>query len=206
MSENPILHNLAPAGYLILQESEEARLTNEYRQSFGPYSGVDRLPLLFPPDETIRQAIGEAPIQDVRLGTAIDEWLDSRFGNTAFLPNRSQAVRLLKVFQGFGFRCELVFCELAWTQGEEERLNAYARTNETSPVVSQTYGFDVSWPRCNHSAILQPGIVPSSLPWHQKLNQFGLFNDYEDAAKLRAEYLAVYPYPPFDIYVVHRVG
>ncbi len=60
-------------------------------------------------------------------------------------------------------------------------------------------------PTCNHSAILQPGVVPSSQPWRQKLNQFGLLNNYEDAVELRAEYLAIYLYPPFDIYMVHKV-
>ena len=206
MSQKPASYNFAPAGYLILQESEQARLTNEYRRNFGPYSGVDRLPPLFPPETAIRQALGEPPIQDVRLYAALEEWFDARFGNTAFIPGRSQALQLLKAFQTCGFQFELVYCQLAWKEGEEERLNAYATTDEKPPVVSLTYGFDVSWPSCNHSAILQPGVVPSSLPWRQKQNQYGLLNDFEDAAELRAEYLAVYPYPLFDIYVVHKVG
>jgi len=180
-------------------------LTNEYRRDFGPYSGVDRLPPFAAPEAAIRQALGEPPVQDVRLYAALEEWFDARFGNTAFIPSRSQALRLLNAFQVCGFQFELVYCELAWKKGEEQRLNDYEKTSEKPPVVSLTYGLDVSWPSCNHSAILQPGVVPSSLPWRQRLNQNGLLNDYEDAAQLRAEYLAVYPNPPFDIYVVHRV-
>ena len=206
MSQDAALYNLASAGYLILQESEEARLTNEYRRNFGPYSGVDRLPALFPPEAAVRQAIGEPPVQESRLYATLEEWFDFCSGNTAFIPGLDQALRLLKAFQACGFRFELVYCQLAWKEGEEDRLSSYATTDEQAPVVSRTYGFDVSWPTCKHSAILQPGVVPSSLPWRQKLNQFGLLNDYQDAAELRAEYLAAYPYPPFDIYMVHSVG
>lgn len=205
MSQNLTLHNFAPAGYLILQESDQTRLSNEYRRDFGPYFGVDRLPQLFPPEAAIREAIGEPPVKDMRLYAALEEWFDSHFGNTAFIPSRSQALRLLNAFQECGFQFELVYCQLAWKEGEEGRLNAYAKTDEKSPEISLTYGFDISWPSCNHSAILQPGIVPHSLPWRQKLNQHGLLNNYEDAAELRAEYLAIYPYPPFDIYMVHKV-
>lgn len=206
MSQNRTSYNLAAAGYLILQESEQARLTNEYRRSFGPYFGVDRLPPFLPPETAIRRTLGEPPIQDIRLYTALEEWCDARFGNTAFISARSQAVRLLTAFQACGFQFEFVYAELAWKDGEEERLKAYAMTGEETPVFSLTYGFDVSWPSCNHSAILQPGVVPSSLAWRQKLNQYGLLNDYEDAVQLRDEYLTVYPYPPFDIYVVRKVG
>jgi hypothetical protein len=131
MTENSHLHYLAPIGYLILQKAEEARLTNEYRRAFGPYYGVDRLPPLFPPDALIRNAIGEAPVQDERLGTVIEEWLDARFGSTAFIPNGSQAVRLLQTFHRFGYRFELVYCQLAWKDREGDRLIAYARTDET---------------------------------------------------------------------------
>src|SRR5262245_62554707 len=117
MSRNLALHNLAPAGYLILQECEQARLTNEYRGAFGPYSGVDRLPPFLPPEGTIRQALGEPPVQDVRLYAALEEWFEAPFGNTAFIPSRSQALRLLKAFRACGFQFELVYCQLAWKEG-----------------------------------------------------------------------------------------
>ena len=109
-------------------------------------------------------------------------------------------MRLLEAFEECGFQFELVHCQLAWKVGEEDRLNAYA-TQEKSPVISLTYGFDVSWPSCTHSAVLQPGVVPSSLLWRRRLNEYGLLRDYESAVELRTEYLAVYPYPPFDIYL-----
>src|SRR5262249_60912602 len=130
---------------------------------FGLYCGVDRLPLLLPPERTLRQALGEPPVQDARLYAAVEEWFEAPFENTAFIPGRSQVLRLLNAFQACGFRFELVYCQLAWKKGEEDRLNAYAKTEEATPAISLTYGFDVSWPNCNHSAILQPGVVPSSL-------------------------------------------
>lgn len=198
------MHNLSPVGYLILQEDESARQSNGNMRSIGHYFGVDRLPALFPPDDAIREALGEPPIQDVRLKAVIEEWFDSRFANTAFIPDGNRAFRLLKAFHSFGFPFELVHCDLAWTHGEEERLKDYTATDQLPPTVSCTYGFDVSWPRCNHSAIIQPGVVPSNLAWCQKLNLYGLLSDYEDAARLRDEYLLAYPYPPFDIYFVKR--
>lgn len=126
-------------------------------------------------------------------------------GHTAFIPSRSQVSRIIKNFEACGLQFELIFCQLAWRAGEESRLNAYARTDEQLQEASFTYGLDVSWPSCNHSAILQPGVVPTSPAWRQKLNQYGLLNDFEEAAKLRSEYLAMYPYPPFDIYLVHKI-
>jgi hypothetical protein len=194
------------AGYLILQDCETARLSIEYRRAFGPYCGVDRLPPLLPPDPVACPASGDAPVPDARLGAAVAEWLDSRFANTAFIPTRRQALPLLRAFQGHGLRFELVYCQLAWQPGEEERLNSYASTNDQVAAEAITYGFDVSWPTCNHSAILQPGVVPASAAWRAKLNRYGLLTNYEDAAALRREYLAVYPYPPFDIYVVHGMS
>jgi hypothetical protein len=201
----PPAFNLTPAGYLILQEAEQARLANKYRRDFGPYSGVDRLPPLFPPEPAIRKSLGEPPVQDMRLYAAMEEWFDARFGNTAFIPNRSQALRLLNVFKVCGLQFEPVYCQLAWGESEACRQNDYALTDEKPPVISLTYGFDVSWPSCNHSAILQPGVVTHSSPWRQNLNQYGLLDKYEDAVQLRAEYLAIYPYPPFDVFVVHKV-
>jgi hypothetical protein len=205
MSKIPESYYLTCAGYLILQEPNEALLSDEYRRRFGLYCGVDRVPPLIAPDPAIRQAIGEVPLEDVRLAKTIDEWFDTRLGATAFIPSHYQALRLFLAFREHGFRFELVLCQLACKEGEEERQAAYAMTDEAAPTVSLTYGFDVSWPSCTHSAILQPGVVPTSLPWRQKLNQHGLLSDYEDATRLRDEYLLVYPYPPFDIFLVHKI-
>jgi hypothetical protein len=205
MSEHDGPYNVSPAGYLLLREVDDAATGDAYRKNFGPYAGVDRLPSFFPPDATIRQAIGEPPIHDIRLHASLEEWFGSRFGNTAFISGREQAFRLFMAFGSFGFRLELASCQLAWVEGEEERLKSYGPTDEASPVVSQTYGFDISWPTCNHSAILQPGVVPSSQAWRSKLNEHGLLDRYEDASRLRQEYLVTYPYPPFDIYLVRKV-
>src|SRR5437762_616756 len=123
MIQNSTSYRLAPAGYLILQEPEQARLSNEYRRAFGPYFGVDRLPPLLAPEDAVREALGEPLVQDMRLYAALDEWFDAPYGNTAFISSRSQALRLLMAFQACGFQFELVFCQLAWKEGEEDRLN-----------------------------------------------------------------------------------
>jgi hypothetical protein len=140
------------------------------------------------------------------LYATLEEWFEAPLEYIAFLPLQDQAWRLWKAFQQSGFHFDLVYCQLAWNVGEEDRMKAYAKTDEYVPGIARTYGFDVSWPSCKHSAILQPGVVPSSLSWRQRLNEYGLLNDYESAAELRAEYIAVYPYPPFDIYLVHKLG
>jgi hypothetical protein len=203
MNKKPAVYNLAPAGYLIVQKS--ARLTDEYGQNFGFYFGVNRLPPFIAPDPEIRKLLGEPPVEDMRLYAVLDEWFDILSGSTAFISSRMRALRLLTAFRTCGFDLELIYCQMAWKEAEEDRLTAYATTEEKAPVVSLTYGFDVSWPNCNHSAIFQPGVVPSSLQWRQKLNPYGLLNEYEDAVQLRAEYIAVYPHPPFDIYLVHQL-
>jgi hypothetical protein len=210
MSENSPPYNLTVAGYLLLQQADEAwrssqYVRDQYWREFGAYFGVDRLPLLITANPVIRELIGEPPVQNPLLGTQIDEWLDSGFGITAFIPKRNQALRLLKGFQELELRFELVYCQLAWKKGEEESLSAYATTGEAPPAFSLTYGFDVSWPNCKHSAIFQQGTAPASLPWRKKLNEYGLLNNYEDATRLRDEFLAIYPHPPFDIYLVHKV-
>jgi hypothetical protein len=205
MNQNPTSYNLIPAGYLILQESDEAMRANEYLRAFGPYFGVDRLPPFVAPDVAVRQALGMPPMNDVHLHATLDEWFDSPIENTAFIAERAQALRLCKAFEACGHHFEVVYCELAWKRGEEDRSNAYPNAEDGRSCISLTYGYDVSWPTCNHSAILQPGVVPSSPSWRERLNQHGLLSDYESAVELRNDYLAVYPCPPFDIYLVHRM-
>lgn len=77
---NSASYNLTPAGYLIVQEFQQAMLSNDYRRDFGPYFGVDRLPPLIPPETIIRDALGEPPVQDVRLNKALEEWFECRLG------------------------------------------------------------------------------------------------------------------------------
>jgi hypothetical protein len=202
---NKLPLNLNPAGYLLLQNPEVARRSNTYRENFGVYSGVDRIPPILPPPKTASEYLGTAPFRADELHAAREQWLDSRFGNTAFIPSRDIASRLLMAFRSFGYQLELVFCDLAWTKGEESRLGSYPVFDDGLPADSLTLGFDISWPTCNHSAILQPGIVPGNPAWRSRLNTFGLLDDYGDATTLRDEYLIVYPYPPMDIYLVKRV-
>gem|GEM_PF-4831742 len=178
---------------------------NEYRQNFGKYFGVDRLPPFITPDSEIRKLLGEPLVEDLRLRNALKEWFDAQGDKNAFIANRDKAFRLLESFQSLGFRLELIYCQIAWQSGEEDRLADYAAVEEPPLVVSHTYGFDVSWPTCNHSAILQPGVVQQNKPWRERLNEWGLLNYYNEAVRLREEYILVYPYRPFDIYLVHKV-
>jgi hypothetical protein len=205
MISNELPYNLTSVGYLIVQDPEEAREHDEYRRTFGRYCGVDRLPPFIPPDREVRALLGEPLVQDERFFAALDEWFDARPETTAFIADDCQAFRLFETLRSFDFRLELLYCELAWNDEEEERRAAYVPVMGSPPVVSKTYGFDVSWPRCNHSAILQPGAVPNNPRWRGKLNNDGLLDDYKDALRLREEYLNVYPYPPFDVYLIHRV-
>jgi hypothetical protein len=197
---------LAPAGYLIVQEADEARNCNQYRKDFGPYYGVDRLPPLLSPSPITSHRKDASIAGTIDLNATIEEWFDARTERTAFMASHDQALGLLRRIASFGFRLELLFCQLAYQAGEEDRLKDYGSFKAAPAAISQCYGFDVSWPTCNHSAILQPGVVPKSSPWRGKLNEYGLLRDYSDANTLRTEYLAAYPYPPFDVFLVQRVA
>jgi len=205
MTKNLQVPKLHHAGYLILRRPEDASFGDERRRGIAGYFGLDRLPLIVAADPAIRAAVGAPPIHDAKLRDLTDEWFDARFGNTAFIPTHHRAMRLLKGFRSFGLEFELVYCHLACSDGEEDRLAAYETTAEAAPEIVLTYGFDVSWPTCTHSAILQPGVVSCSPHWRDRLNGYGLLDDYLDAVTLRAEYLAVYPYAPFDTYAVHKI-
>ena len=196
---------LVPAGYLIVQEFEDLIITSDYRRSFGPYYGVDRRPPFIATDDIIRSELGVPPVTDERLSAALDEWFESRPASTGFFPSESQAVRLVDTFRSFGYRVELLYCQLALKEGDEGRLSDYKKIDVPEPVVRTTFGFDVSWPTCNHSAILQPGLVPNNPSWRYRLNQYGLLDYFIHALQLREEYLRIQPEIPFDIFLVHKV-
>jgi hypothetical protein len=205
VNESSLSYNLTPVGYLIVRDPKEFFENDAYCREFGRYFGVDRLPGFFPPDRDIRQLIGESPVEDEDLRIALKDWFDCRSKANAFIENYFHAFCLFKTFQSFGVRLELLYCQVALQEGEGKRLECYAPVTGSPQGTLQEYGFDVSWPSCNHSAIFQPGIVPNCTTWRSKLNQYGLLNDYSDALSLRQEYLAIYPYPPFDIYLIHAV-
>jgi hypothetical protein len=206
MSRDYERFRLSAAGYLLLTNAANSSAAVENRGTTDPYAGVDRIPPLIALDDIARQKSRNFGGHDVSLGTVIDEWLDSRFGNTAFIPSHARSLQLLDAFESFGWPLDLVFCQVAWNESKTSNVHLYGPADEVPPVISVTYGFDVSWPTCNHSAIRQPGIVPTSLTWRKRLNQFGLLTDYEEADVLRNEYLVAYPYPPFEIYLVHKVA
>lgn len=194
---------LCPVGYLIVQDAT-GRLSPT--ESAGTYYGVDRLPPFITPEPMIREALGEPVLDDSRLYETLDNYLaKAKDGPTPFIPQRDEATSLFMALQPAGIPLELLFCELAFGSTEHERIGAYPQFVEVRPKIVTTYGFDVSWPTCTHSAIRQPGVVPGNANWLCRLNEWGLLSSYEDAARLRSEYLAVYPYPPFDIFLVHSV-
>jgi hypothetical protein len=192
--------NLLPVGYLIVEAT-----ALQIQPGGQTYQGVDRLPHFVPPEPEIREYFREPLVKDKRLYRALDEWFATRDGPIAFIPSAKQALRLFDTFVSYGYGLELLFCHLAWQPGEEGRVAAYRPVAEVPTSFAITYGFDVSWPAATHSAIYQPGVVPENPGWLKRLNEWGLLSTYEDAKQLREEYLAVYPYPPFDIYLVHKV-
>ncbi len=199
-------YNLTPAGYLIVQAPKQAMHANECLKEAVPYFGVDRLPPFIAPDLEIRQLLGKPVIRDEHARRALERWFEIQESINSFIPNQRLALQLQRDLQGLGYELELIYCQLAWQKGDEDRVAIYAETESTPPNVTIAYGFDVSWPNCNHSAIIQPGIVGSEISWRKKLNAYGLLASYEDAVRLRQDYIASYPYPPFDIYLVHKTG
>ena len=191
-------HSLQPAGFLIVEDARAVQA-----RSGVNYHGVDRRPPLYAPDDSIRIRLGEPFVTDPRLHSALDQYFDAICNPTPFIGDYEAATSLFESLCSFDYALELLYCEVAWTTEEEETPRRYP-VSLLPGRSSLTYGFDVSWPSANHSAIFQPGVVPGNPKWLQKLNEWGLLNDYDDAVLLREEYLAVYPNPPFEVFLVHR--
>ncbi len=203
MSSQQQTVNLCPVGYLIAQDAAVGLSPNE---SAGTYYGVDRQPPFIAPDPIIRMALGEPPLDDSRLFDALDNYFNKvKDAPTPFIVQREVATSLFTSLRPGGVPLELLFCELALESTDEERRGAYPSFVEARPQIRTTYGFDVSWPACTHSAIRQPGLVPKNENWLRRLNKWGLLSRHEDALRLRSEYTVAYPYPPFDIFLVHSV-
>jgi hypothetical protein len=196
---------LLPAGYLIVVDAAEYSQNTYLKNAGRVYCGVDRRPALIAPDPAIRDELGLPRVQDKDLAEALDQWFDALNPPPAFIRQARTAFRWFDTFVRHGHNLELVFCDLAWSTGEEDRLTRYPAWEEERPATAITYGYDVSWPTANHSAIFQPGVVDRNPSWQSRLNKWGLLDNYVDAAHLREDYLNVYPYPPFDIYIVHKV-
>jgi hypothetical protein len=204
MSSPQQAFNLRPVGYLITQDAS-GKLSPT--GSAGTYYGVDRLPPFIAADPAIREALGEPPIDNPELFQAFEDYFTMvKDVPTPFLPRYEEAMSLLLSLGASGIALELVFCELAFGSSEQERTAAYPNVVGDRPNVGITYGFDVSWPACTHSAIRQPGVVPKNENWLRRLNRWGLLCDCEDALRLRSDYLVTYPYPPFDIFLVHSIS
>jgi hypothetical protein len=173
MSERIQVYSLTPVGYLIVEPTEHK---DPYGRKTLLYRGVDRVPLFLAPDDEIRRLLGAPLVENEELRSVLEEWYDARSDLTRFMPCAAQAMQLLESFHRLQFRFELLFCRLAWTANEAERVSQYAPVDGEPLAIATTYGFDVSWPTCNHSAIWQPGVVPESAAWQAKLNRFGLLD------------------------------
>jgi len=184
-------------GYLIVEQ-----LTAELLRSRDvPYHGLDRLPQFEPADQNVRAYWRLEPLEDTALANAIEEFSDKLWSGCVFFARHEEASTSLNSLKRAGMSLEILFCELAWSDNEVSRLNSYPASVDPPACTSmRCLGYDVSWPGANHSAILQPGVIDKSIPWKQKLNEWGLLNFYSQAAEIREEYLRIYPNPPFDIF------
>jgi hypothetical protein len=198
-----MIPKLVPAGYLIVEVAQDAST----RSPMIPhYHGVDRLPPFIAADDSIRVALDAPMVSDSNLRKCLDEWFDLKAAPTPFISDLRTAARLVKCLEDAGVRLELLYCEVAIGDVEPSRKGQYPFQAIESPLNTTVLGYDVSWPSCKHSAIRQPPIVPESPGWQSRLNAWGLLDDFTLAARLKAEYLSVYPYPPFDIFRVHQIS
>jgi hypothetical protein len=197
-------YTVTPLGYLIVERCD--RLTAPgYDQTFASYYGVDREPYFIAPNESIRLALGEPLVEDSELHNALQIWYNMQLDRAYFFTRFNFAIELMRRFRSHAYDVELIFCHLAWSPPEKDRVINYPPFEDNAPQIGEIYGFDVSWPNCKHSAIKQPGIIAENPSWQGRLNRWGLLDTYESAVELRAAYLAVYPYPPFDVFQVSSV-
>jgi len=196
---------LKPAGYLIVEDVRAVR-----RAFKTNYHGIDRLPKMYHADVWYKRVYENPEGSDRRLDDALLALEEVAGPNAAFIAEYSAALRLLQTFRNLNYVFELLYCDVA--HAENENYVEVYPANSSHAGASLTLGFDICWPTANHSAIFQPGVVPrfsdekpGDPHWREKLNKWGLLDDYQDATRLRDEYLAVYPYPPFDIFLVNKV-
>ncbi len=225
MEGEQLLENLTPLGYLIVSATAPTIYDTPKL-----YYGVERQHWFLPTDPRIREFFGEALEEDPVVAAAIDEWhaLQDEPYFTPITPDYEQAVRLMRIL-GTRAPLELLFCELAWSPGEEERLLAYRPFLGQPRNITITYGYDASWRECNYSVILHidtdrqvtPAfadmegvlpvssgyipIVPDAAYWKGQLNEWGLLRTYAEIRALRERFKWAYPDANYDIFRVHRV-
>ncbi len=192
---------LVPAGYLIVTRVPGIAMQFPANHRLRWYRGVDRLPPQLFPDPTV----AGIHHREIELIAAVEEWHSLHSDLTAFVANWQRADTLFDVLQSLIGECELLYCEVAIRISEGGRRKDYPPVVGGAPFTQSTFGYDVSWPGCNHSAIAQPGVVPDNANWLHALNERGLLDEFDDALRLRDEYLRVYPHPPFDIFLVQGV-
>lgn len=187
-----------PIGYLVVSRDKPYLVGTSIA-----YCGIDRLPPFIDPSPEIRSDLGVPLEQDPKVYGALSEYFDLTTETpffASFERGRSLSRRLSSLCD-----LELLFCDCTVAQEEAIPAGRYPTNARKVPdILSECMGYDVCWPNAVHSAIFQPGTLDRTKRWQAKLNQFGLLDNYSDALELKAEYLKVYPHPPFDVFRVFR--
>lgn len=190
-------------GYLLVPSEQIARDSNTRRQSFGVYFGVDR-PFLPPVTERQFEDLVEGKDMTGTWFDLVDRIEEAHQPGTAFISDVTTTRRLRDLLEGVGGSTEI----LSVFQVVRPGSNAVGcRLEELIREFSETvdiYGYDVSCDHCNHSAIVQPGVVDQDPTWKLKLNEFGLMDNCEDALRLRELYASVYSSRDFEVFLVAR--
>jgi len=195
------LENVSPLGY-VLVSSQVFKVAH----TDLAYYGVVRQPPFCAPDPRIRRALGLPLEEDPVVAAALEEWFDLTEDPfpTRIMPDYAKACRLMGILSQ-RHPLEMVFCELAWSPGEEEMLGRFREFRGDPKGVTLFYGYDVAFISCNESAILLLDHIPQIIApsWAERLNRWGLLDSYALARQLREE--ATRPEDVFYIYRVHRV-
>lgn len=194
--------HLTPLGYLLVS-SQVPRVPGTER----PYYGVDRLPPICSAYPPIREALGEPLEEDPVVAAGIEEWFDLEEDAhpTRITPDYEKACRLVRIL-GQRYALEMLFCELAWSPGEEGQVRRFRQFVGEPRGVGLFYGYDVASINCNESAIMLLGHIPRMIrpEWKDRVNQWGLLENYEDARQLREEATDEVNRPE-DVYYIFRV-
>jgi len=194
-------HFALPVGYLVAIKTEIVQASSSWGKSFGPYLGVDRLPPYACPELEFWSLTGCSSAQVAKALMV----LDTHFPEpklSAFISDLQVVKTLLNEIDPDGRLFEILFCETL-VLAEDSPPTYYQPVVLDKVKHACFYGYDVSWPTCNHSAIFQPAKARTRRIPSSDLNQFGLLSEFGQALDLRNLYLQEYPYPPFDVFRVH---
>lgn len=212
---------LKGVGFLIVVRPEAFSLSSEWVYSispwtkqFGPYYGVDRVaPLCCPKMDFWKHF--SLPLESLSsLSIAVCEHVDSHPSHD-FIQDWALCKRVIDDLDPNLKFLEILFCETIWESRAKTVFGSVVECSETR----LTYGYDMSWPNCNHSAIFQPISkepafeIETNLPrlrWQRRLpshvlNEFGLFACIDEAITFQNQMNR--EMNPFDFFVflVHSI-